>query len=87
MENKPKGIGYDPKKYPKVQNLMHRVNAESLRAAYERQQTGKATGIDRVTKEEYGAELARNIEELVGRMNAIEKSGKSYEEILRLINL
>lgn len=68
MENKPKGIGYDPEKYPKVQNLMYRVNAESLRAVYERQQTGKATGVDRVTKEAYGADLTGNIEGLVERM-------------------
>ena len=68
MENKTEGIGYDPEKYPKVQNLMYRVNAESLKAVYERQQTGKATGVDRVTKEEYGADLAKNIEKLVGRM-------------------
>ncbi len=68
MENKPEGIGYDPKRYPKVQNLMYRVNAKSLMAAYERQPTGKATGVDRVTKEEYGVNLERNIEELIKRM-------------------
>ncbi len=70
MENKPEGIGYDPEKYPKVQNLMYRVNAESLRAAYERQPTGKATGVDRVTKEEYGKDLEGNLERLVERMKA-----------------
>lgn len=70
MGNKPEGIGYDPEKYPKVQNLMYQVNAETLRMAYERQQTGKATGVDKVTKEEYGVELARNIEGLVGRMKS-----------------
>lgn len=68
MENKPEGIGYDPKRYPKVQNLMYRVNAKSLMSAYERQPTGKATGVDRVTKEEYGVDLERNIEELIKRM-------------------
>ena len=70
MGNKPEGIGYDPEKYPKVQNLMYQVNAETLKMAYERQQTGKATGVDKVTKEEYGVELARNIEGLVGRMKS-----------------
>ena len=68
MDNKTEGIGYDPEKYPKVENLMYRVNMESLKAVYNRQQTGKATGVDRVTKEMYGKELEENLRDLIERM-------------------
>jgi group II intron reverse transcriptase/maturase len=47
---------------------MHYVNQETLTAEHERQQKGKATGIDGVTKEEYGTRLDDNIENLIKRM-------------------
>ena len=68
MDNRTKGIGYDPEKIPKVQNLMYRVNEKSLKAVYDRQKSGKATGIDEVTKEKYGKELEENLKNLVERM-------------------
>jgi len=48
--------------------MMHHVNADTLKAEHERQKTGKAAGVDGVTKEEYGENLERNIESLVERM-------------------
>ena len=68
MDNRTKGIGYDPEKIPKVQNLMYRINEKSLKAVYDRQKAGKATGIDEVTKEKYGKELEENLKNLVERM-------------------
>jgi group II intron reverse transcriptase/maturase len=47
---------------------MHYVNADTLKAEHGRQKTGKATGVDRVTKEEYGENLDGNITNLIERM-------------------
>lgn len=55
-------------RHPRVMGLMSRVNTETLRAAHKRQQRRKATGIDRVTKDEYGENLEGNLENLVGRL-------------------
>lgn len=77
--------------YPdrKLQTLMHYVNKETLREVHERQKIGKASGIDKVTKEIYDKELNGNLDSLLGRMKTfsyrpqpvkrvfIEKEGKS----------
>jgi len=68
MEKESKGIRYQSENRRAVQNLMYRVNAESLREEHRGQDGKKATGTDRVTKESYGQQLELNIEELVNRM-------------------
>jgi group II intron reverse transcriptase/maturase len=55
-------------KHTRVQTVMHHVNADTLKAEHERQKTGKAVGVDRVTKEGYGEELEDNIAKLIARM-------------------
>ena len=76
--------------YPdrKLQTLMHLVNKESLKEVHERQKTGKASGVDKVTKAVYAEKLDANLEELISRMKTfsyrpqpvrrtyIEKEGK-----------
>ena len=52
----------------KVQNLARLINEKSLKDAHTSMDAKKATGIDRVTKESYGQELAKNLEVLVNRM-------------------
>jgi group II intron reverse transcriptase/maturase len=52
----------------KLQTLMHLVNADTLREVHKRQETGKATGVDKVTKSEYEENLEANIASLVARM-------------------
>jgi group II intron reverse transcriptase/maturase len=47
---------------------MNRVNEESLAAEHRKQERKKATGIDGVTKDEYGANLEANVEDLIARM-------------------
>ena len=54
----------------KVQNLAHLLNAEMLKACYRELDPGKAAGIDKVTKEEYGKHLDENLTALVSRMKA-----------------
>jgi len=51
-----------------VQGVMHLVNEKSLILQHKKQLVNKATGIDRVTKEEYGKNLDENLKNLVSRM-------------------
>jgi len=55
-------------KYGKVQNLISYVNAESLKAKHAEMPKKKAAGVDKVTWEEYDANLEENINALMGRM-------------------
>jgi len=52
----------------KQRSLMHYVNKETLKEVHERQETGKASGTDKVTKTIYGKNLETNLEELLRRM-------------------
>lgn len=49
---------------------MHYVNRETLIKQHEKQQTGKASGIDGITKEEYDKNLESNIGKLLIRMKS-----------------
>ena len=68
MEQESKGIRYQSENRKAVQNLMNLVNEESLKEEHRRQNGKKATGTDGVTKESYGQQLEKNIEDLVSRM-------------------
>ena len=68
MENAFKEIAAQAEKYKQVQTLMHYVNQTTLAEEHDRQQKGKAVGIDGVTKEEYESCLGDNIEDLIKRM-------------------
>ena len=52
----------------KVQNLAYLINKELLVQCYRELDANKAVGIDRVTKDDYGKELNKNIERLLARM-------------------
>lgn len=54
----------------KVQNLASYLNAETLKAIHKTMKSGKASGIDKVTKEEYELKLEENLENLVKRMKS-----------------
>ena len=56
--------------YPnrKLQTLMHYVNTATLEEAHEKQENGKASGMDKETKASYGKNLAENTENLIRRM-------------------
>ena len=68
MEQEQKGISYQSKKYAKLETLINRVNEESLENAHKEQGSRKATGVDGVTKAEYGENLEANVRDLVERM-------------------
>lgn len=52
----------------KVQNLASYINVDSLKAIHKAMDKNKASGIDKVTKEEYEQNLEENLENLVKRM-------------------
>ncbi|MDI9497676.1 MAG: group II intron reverse transcriptase/maturase [Bacillota bacterium] len=68
MESETRGIRWQSRNRRKVENLMHLVDREALMQAHAKQPSGKASGIDGVTKEEYGRELGRNLCDLWERM-------------------
>ncbi len=55
-------------KHSKLETLINRVNCETLKAKHRKQNARKATGVDRVTKEQYEENLDENIRNLVERM-------------------
>ena len=68
METKRKDIKTQLQQGYRLQTLMHRVNKETLKEQHMKQQSGKAKGVDDVTKEEYEENLEENLETLVERM-------------------
>jgi group II intron reverse transcriptase/maturase len=73
----------------KLQTLIHLINKTTLKEVHKEQETGKASGIDKVTKTEYGEKLDEHLDNLLARMKTfsyrpqpvrrtyIEKEGKS----------
>jgi len=68
MGNELNRIAELAKTHGRLQTLIHHVNAETLKAEHKRQKRGKASGTDRVTKDEYGEKLDENILNLIARM-------------------
>lgn len=68
METKRKDIKYQLQQGYKLQTIMHYVNRETLIKQHEKQQIGKASGVDGITKEEYEKNLEGNIQDLLTRM-------------------
>ena len=69
MEKEAAGIRFHTEDdEPRMENLMHHVNVQTLTEEHRRQSRKKATGIDGVTKDEYEANLAENLETLIERM-------------------
>jgi group II intron reverse transcriptase/maturase len=72
VEHELKDLRYQSKTFAKLQTLMNRVNEESLKAEHWKQARRKASGIDGVTKDEYGMNLDANIADLMKRMKAFQ---------------
>lgn len=68
MANERKDIKYQLQQGYKLQTLIHLVNKETLIKQHEKQKNNKASGIDRVTKEEYSVGLEERIDNLLERM-------------------
>ena len=68
MANERKDIKYQIEHGYKLQTLMHKVNKEALKEQHRKQHKSKASGTDRVTKEEYDRNLEENIDNLLVKM-------------------
>lgn len=71
MENERKDIKYYAQRNIKVENLIHYVNKETLKEQHRKQLKGKASGVDKITKEEYEENLDENIGNLLKRMKKV----------------
>ena len=72
MVNELLGIQYNIAKADatdrKVQNLASYINVDTMRAIHKTMDKRKASGIDKMTKEEYEQNLEESLENLVKRM-------------------
>jgi len=68
MEIDYSGIDKQMLKYRKAQNLMKYINTANLYTKFLQLDGNKATGIDKVTKEDYSQNLNENLNKLVDRM-------------------
>lgn len=70
METKLERISQLSKENPNMvfTSIGHLINKEMLKKCHETMQKDKATGIDGITKEEYGKHLEENLEKLVERL-------------------
>ena len=69
MEKEAAGIRFQTRdEEPRMENLMHHVNEQTLMEEHRKQSRRKATGIDGVTKDEYKVNAEKNLKELVERM-------------------
>jgi RNA-directed DNA polymerase len=59
-------------KHKKIQTLMYHVNKELLIVEHNNQSGNKASGIDKVTKQTYGENLNKNIDNLVTKMKTLQ---------------
>ena len=57
MKHELKPIRSQSEEHKKLFSLINRVDVASLMMAHDKQMSGKATGIDRITKVEYGENL------------------------------
>lgn len=63
-------IAQNKLKFPESKhlNLIHHINVENLKSAYKRMDRKKATGVDKISKDEYGKNLDDNLNQLVAKM-------------------
>ena len=54
-----------------VQGIMKYVNKDTIIKQHKKQEKNKATGIDKITKQEYEENLNKNVEDLIARMKTM----------------
>lgn len=70
MENERKDIKYQIQHGYKLQTLMHKVNKETLKEQHRKQLANKASGVDKITKEQYNKHLEENIDLVLSKMKS-----------------
>lgn len=81
MENEYLEIRRQMKKYHNVQGLMRYINEDTLKRKHNELCRDKATGIDKVTKDEYELELERNIQDVLVKMKRFSYKPKAVRRV------
>lgn len=81
MSNDYTKIAEQLKKHGTVQGVMKYINEDNIKEQHRKQIKGKATGIDKVTKEEYGDKLDENVQNLIGRMKTYSYRPKPVKRV------
>ena len=68
-------------KYRNVQSLMQYINERTLKSKHQELKGNKATGVDKVTKEEYETNLEENIRNLVVKMKQFSYKPKAVRRV------
>jgi len=63
-------------------NLLHHINVETLKEAYEAMDKNKALGVDKISKEAYGKNLEANLENLYTRIRNGSYKPQMKKEVL-----
>ena len=81
MENQYSEIRRQLIKYKNVQSLMQYVNVDTLEKKHKELSGNKASGIDKVTKQDYDNNLEENIFDLVKRMKSFTYRPKATRRV------
>ena len=81
MKTQAEGIREQSAKYSRVQNLMHKVNEETLMSEHRKQSRRKAVGADGISKEQYDENAAANIRELTRKMREFQYKPKPVKRV------
>jgi retron-type reverse transcriptase len=68
-------------------SLAHLIDVPALERAYRRSRKDAAVGVDGVTKEQYGQELERNLQDLHARLKAKRLFAKSRHQPIRRVHI
>lgn len=68
MEKSHERISNIVNRYNKIQTLMYHVNEDSIKEEHNKQQRNKASGVDKITKDNYSKYLNENIRKLITSM-------------------
>jgi len=69
------------RRHGKVQGIMCYVNEQTLQLQHHKQEQNKASGIDGMTKSEYGKNLQENLTDLIYRMKRMSYKPQSFRRI------
>jgi len=71
VETKLQRIAKKARRDPAVRftSLFHLMNKEMLRGCFKALKGNRASGIDRITKEQYAEKLMENLDDLIGRLH------------------
>ena len=81
MITQAEGIREQSARYSRVQNLMHKVNEETLMSEHRKQSRRKAVGADGISKEQYDENAAANIRELTRKMREFQYKPKPVKRV------